>query len=47
MKCEKCGCDNPKGCECCGDCGAQMTGKAGSKAKTPKRPAAKKASKHH
>ncbi len=42
----KCGCENPKGCECCGECGAQMDSKTRGKPKVAKRPAAKKTAKH-
>lgn len=34
MKCENCGCSNPKGCAECCECGAKMGAKA---AKTPAR----------
>ena len=35
MKCENCGCDNPKGCECCDECGASMTRKSKASKRTP------------
>ena len=43
MKCEKCGCEDPKDCES----GAAMSGNTKAKAKSGKGPAAKKAAKRH